>query len=79
MSGAILLAILAGPARAGQGPAADSTFAITHVTLIDGTGAPAKSDMTVVVRGRRIATIGPAATARIPSGARVIDGSGRYL
>lgn len=79
MSGAILLAILAGPARAGQDPAADSTFAITHVTLIDGTGAPATSDMTVVVRGRRIATIGPAATVLVPSGTRVIDGRGRYL
>lgn len=34
---------------------------------------------TVVVRGERIATIGPAAQVSIPDGARVIDGAGRYL
>src|SRR5690606_17660036 len=34
---------------------------------------------TVVVRGERIATIGPAASVATPPGARVIDGGGRYL
>jgi imidazolonepropionase-like amidohydrolase len=34
---------------------------------------------TVVVRGERIESIGPAATAVVPANARVIDGAGRYL
>jgi imidazolonepropionase-like amidohydrolase len=34
---------------------------------------------TVVVRGERIESIGPAASAEIPPGARLIDGTGRYL
>jgi imidazolonepropionase-like amidohydrolase len=34
---------------------------------------------TVVVRGERIESIRPAAGAEIPAGARVIDGTGRYL
>jgi imidazolonepropionase-like amidohydrolase len=34
---------------------------------------------TVVVRGERIESLGPAASAEIPAGARVIDGTGRYL
>ena len=37
------------------------------------------ASQTVVVRGARIASIGPAARAEIPDGARVIDGAGRYL
>jgi imidazolonepropionase-like amidohydrolase len=34
---------------------------------------------TVVVRGERIDSIGPAASAEIPAGARVIDSTGKYL
>jgi hypothetical protein len=33
---------------------------IIHVTLVDGTGAPPQPDMTVVVRGDRIAQVGKA-------------------
>jgi imidazolonepropionase-like amidohydrolase len=34
---------------------------------------------TVVVRSERIESLGPAASAEIPAGARVIDGTGKYL
>src|SRR5690606_29989411 len=34
---------------------------------------------TVVVRGERVESIGPAADTEVPAGARVIDGTGRYL
>ena len=54
-------------------------LAIENVTVIDATGAPARPGMTVVVEGARIAAIAPAAAARVPGNARVIDGSGRYL
>lgn len=53
--------------------------AITHATVIDMTGAPARGDMTVVVRGDRITAVGPAATTRAPAGSRVIDGRGKFL
>ena len=53
--------------------------AVTHATVIDMTGAPARRDMTVVVRGDRIAAMGPAASTRVPPGARVIDGRGKFL
>ncbi len=36
-------------------------------------------DMTVIVQGRRIAALGAADAMTIPDGARVIDGTGRYL
>jgi imidazolonepropionase-like amidohydrolase len=53
-----------------------SLLALTHVLLVDGTGAAPKSDQTIVIRAGRIATVGPAASVQIPAGARVMDMSG---
>src|SRR5919204_1499253 len=50
-----------------------SLLALTHVTLLDGTGGAAKSDQTIVIRAGRIAAVGPAASVQIPAGARVMD------
>ncbi|HEX5871157.1 MAG TPA: amidohydrolase family protein [Longimicrobium sp.] len=47
--------------------------ALTHVRVVDGTGAPARDDQTVIVRGARIESVGPSAGATIPAGARVLD------
>ncbi|RBQ21227.1 hypothetical protein DP939_00395 [Spongiactinospora rosea] len=57
------------------GPA-DQVIALTHVTVIDASGPP-RENVTVLVRGRRIAAVGPAVP--IPDGARVIDLTGRYV
>jgi imidazolonepropionase-like amidohydrolase len=54
-------------------------LAFRHVTLVDATGSPAKPDMTVVITGDGITDIGRAIDARIPSGARVIDGRGKFV
>src|SRR5437867_6998769 len=53
-----------------------SLVALTHVLLVDGTGAAPKTDQTVVIRAGRIAAVGPAASVQIPAGARVMDMSG---
>src|SRR6266487_2952737 len=53
-----------------------SLLALTHVLLVDGTGAAPKSDQTVVIRAGRISAVGPAASVAIPAGARVMDMSG---
>ena len=54
-------------------------LAITHVTVIDaGTPTP-RTDMTVVTSGSRIAAIGAAGQVTVPRGARVIDGSRKFL
>jgi imidazolonepropionase-like amidohydrolase len=50
-------------------------LAITNVTVIDATGAPARVETTVIVEGDRITSIGQS----VPSGARVVDGKGRFL
>ncbi len=49
------------------------TIALTHVRVIDGTGAPAKENQTVVISGGKIQSIGEAAA---PAGAQVIDLTG---
>lgn len=54
-------------------------LALTHVQVVDGTGSPAKADMTVVVGNGHITQVSPAAAAAIPPGATVIDGTGKTL
>ncbi len=61
------------------GRAQPGSIAITSVTLIDGTGAPARGAMTVILRDGRITDVDPSATARIPDGATIVDGSGKFL
>lgn len=51
--------------------------AITNVTVIDGTGAPARAGSTVVIQGGRIAAVG--AGVAVPASALVIDGHGKTL
>jgi len=54
-------------------------IAIIHVTMIDGTGAPPRADVTVVVRDSVIQRVVPSAEYVPPAGSRVIDGRGKYL
>jgi imidazolonepropionase-like amidohydrolase len=68
-----LLAFVAGSC------AGAASFAIRHVTIIDVAQGRPLPDHTVVVSGRRIAQVGPSNRVRVPAGARVIDGRGRYL
>jgi len=49
----------------------------THVTVVDPTGAPSRSDMTVTIEGDRITAVGKAVPAA--QGAQVVDASGKFL
>lgn len=51
----------------------DSPVALQHVRVIDGTGAPALEDQTVVIESGLIREIGSAASVTIPRGTRVLD------
>src|SRR5690242_10286702 len=55
-----------------------ASYAIEHVTLIDGTGRAAQKDMTITVEGDRISAVTPSALARNPQGKR-INGKGKFL
>jgi imidazolonepropionase-like amidohydrolase len=50
-------------------------IALTHVRVIDGTGAAPKEDQTLVIDHSKIAAVQPA-SAPLPSGSRVIDVKG---
>jgi imidazolonepropionase-like amidohydrolase len=54
-------------------------IAFTHATLIDGADSIPRLDQTVIVRGERIAVVGPARSTSVPSDARVVDSRGKYL
>lgn len=56
-----------------------TVIAITHVRVIDGTGAPARPDQTLVLRDGNIAAMGAAASTAVPEGATVIDGTGKSV
>ena len=60
-------------------PPRQGTFALIGATVIDGTGRPPLSNATVVVSGKRIVAVGPAAQVVVPSGATRIDVRGKYL
>src|ERR1700733_15477504 len=53
--------------------------AITHVNVIDATGAPIQPDRTVVVSGQAIVALGSSQSTAIPRNARILDGTGKFL
>ncbi len=60
-------------------PAGASPLLLTHATVIDGTGAPARPDTTIVIDGKTIASVYPSGSQPVPKGARVEDLHGRYI
>jgi len=54
-------------------------LALMHVTIIDGTGAPPKPDMTILIAGYRIVDIGKKDAISIPRHARTIDATGTFV
>src|SRR6185503_9667314 len=67
-----------GPAVQPYVSVAGPAVVLRHVRLIDGTGAAAQEDRTIVVQGGRIAAIGGPDTPA-PAGAQVIDLAGRTV
>ena len=51
---------------------------LQKVTVIDGTGKPARQNQDVAIKGDRILSIGPTSSAH-PSGAKVVDMSGKTV
>src|SRR5713226_10198646 len=47
--------------------------ALTHVRVVDGTGAPPAEDQTIIIASGRIQTLGPAASTPAPAGAKVME------
>jgi imidazolonepropionase-like amidohydrolase len=78
MTAALLVALaLASPAPFPAAPPDPPVVAIVGARLIDGTGAAPRDGCIVLLRGDRIAAVGPG--VRVPDGATVVDGSGGTL
>jgi amidohydrolase family protein len=73
----LLLALPAMPSP--QPPQTSRPLVLTHVTVLDMTGAPARPDMAVMISGDRIAALGPSDGFRVPSDAQVVDATGKFL
>ncbi len=54
-------------------------IALTHVRVIDGTGAAARGEQTLVIADGKIAALGEAAATKIPDGAKVLDLTGHTV
>src|SRR5687767_12710558 len=48
-------------------------IALTNVRVIDGTGAPAREDQTIVIRDGKIDWVGPAANAKVTGTVKIVD------
>lgn len=59
--------------------AQNSPIVFNQVTVIDVTGAPSKSGMTVIITGERIVKIGKTGKVKIPKNVQIIDGAGKFL
>ncbi len=53
--------------------------ALIHAQVVDGTGAPAASDQTIVLRDGRIAAVGPSDSITVPGNAEVLDLTGHTV
>jgi imidazolonepropionase-like amidohydrolase len=51
-------------------------FVVTHVRVIDGTGAAPQDDQAIVIANGKIQSIGPAAAVQAPAGAQQFDRAG---
>src|ERR1041385_1005241 len=60
--------------------AVDTTVvALTHVRVIDGTGAAPKEDQILIIRDGTIFALGPARSTKVPDGAQVMDLTGKSV
>jgi len=56
-----------------------NVVALTHVRVIDGTGASAKEDQTLIIRAGNISALGSSASAQVPAGATIMDLTGKSV
>ena len=59
--------------------ASGQVTALTHATVIDGTGNAPQRDTTIVMENGRIRDMGPSSLVQIPSGAAVRDLTGKFI
>src|ERR1043165_2247237 len=82
-----ILPALASAQRGGAGRGALAPYtridtaavALVHARVIDGTGAPARADQTLIIRNGTIAAMGPSGSTTVPAGVQSIDLTGKSV
>ncbi|MEM7373104.1 MAG: amidohydrolase family protein [Bacteroidota bacterium] len=54
-------------------------IALTHATIIDGTGSPPATDQTILIHGQQIVGVGKSPDLELPAGFREIDATGKTV
>jgi imidazolonepropionase-like amidohydrolase len=75
----LLFAVIASFVLASCSRPANAPLAITHVTVIDATGSFPQPDMTVLVAGRLIISLGSSRSTPIPRNAQILEATGKFL
>jgi imidazolonepropionase-like amidohydrolase len=76
---ALVLISFALPSASAQQKVKQNILAISDVTVIDATGAPARPNLTVIITGDQITQIAKTGEVAIPKNAQVVDGKGKFL
>lgn len=77
---ALVIIFLAGCQAQDEGSVRNSnTVVLRNVTIVDTQNGELVDSQTVIVEGRSIKAVGPNASLKVPSGAAIIDGTGRFL
>jgi hypothetical protein len=74
-----LFSLLSSPVWPQIPGANQKALAITHVTVIDTAGGPPRPDVTVLIRGDRIAETDKSGKVRVPAGSHIVDATGEFL
>lgn len=60
-------------------PTSGADLVLRDVRVVDVRSGEVRAEQAIVVRGERIVAVGPTLDVEVPSGARVIDGGGRFV
>jgi imidazolonepropionase-like amidohydrolase len=75
----LVAAFLSGATQLLQAQSSEPPLAIVGATVIDGNGGPPLSDATIVINGKHIVAVGSRSSVSVPAGARIIDGTGKFV
>jgi len=75
---ALMLTIFLPSLLIGQTNSANQSLVLTHVTVIDMTGAPPKSDQTLIITNNRIVALGKSGEIAVPQNSQVIDATEKF-
>ena len=75
----LVLAVASSCPASGRAQAGLTPVVLEHVTIVDTATGASRADMTVTISGSRISDIGKTGARSTPSGAQVIDASGKFL